>query len=199
MRSPGFTLTAILLVTIGIGANVAVFTLANFVLVRPLPFPEPERLTKVWEKHPGYSRMELSPANYRDVIASSTSFTALAAYNGNSMSLVGQGEPQRIEGASVTANLFSTLERPALIGRYFNEKDDQAGAPGTVVLSYALWQTAFGGDRKHTREARFARQSALHSDWRDAARFSFSHARDTVLDALTGLRKTTTRTAITTI
>ena len=146
LGSPGFTLTAILMVTIGIGANVAVFTLANFVLVRPLPFPEPERLMKVWEKHPGYSRMELSPANYRDVIASSTSFTALAAYNNSSASLVGQGEPQRIDGAMVTANLFSVLERPALIGRYFNRKDDQAGAPGTVVLSYTLWQTAFGGD-----------------------------------------------------
>ncbi len=148
LRSPGFTLTAILLVTIGIGANVAVFTLANFVLVRPLPFPQPDRLTKVWEKHPGYSRMELSPANYRDLNASSRSFTALAAYTGNSMSLVGQGEPQRIEGATVTANLFSVLERPVLIGRYFHQEDGQAGAPGTVVLSYSLWQTAFGGDRE---------------------------------------------------
>jgi predicted permease len=146
LGSPGFTLTAILLVTIGIGANVAVFTLANFVLVRPLPFPEPERLMKVWERHPGYSRMELSPANYRDLKASSHSFTTLAAYNGNSMSLVGQGEPQRIEGANVTANLFSALERPVLLGRYFGEEDGQAGAPGTVVLSYSLWQAAFGGD-----------------------------------------------------
>ena len=146
LGSPGFTLTAVLLVTIGIGANVAVFTLANFVLVRPLPFPEPERLMKVWEKHQGYSRMELSPANYRDVIASSRSFTALAAYNNNSMSLVGQGEPQRIDGAEVTANLFSVLQRPALIGRYFSKDDGLAGAPGTVVLSYTLWQTAFGGD-----------------------------------------------------
>src|ERR1700727_1333794 len=127
LRSPGFTLTAILLVTIGIGANVAVFTLANFVLVGPLPFPEPERLMKVWENHPGYSRMELSPANYRDVIAASHSFTTLAAYNAASASLVGQGEPQRIDGATVTANLFPTLGKAALIGRYFNEKDDQAG------------------------------------------------------------------------
>jgi len=63
------------------------------------------------------------------------------------MNLVGQGEPRRIEGAQVTANLFPTLERPALIGRYFNEKDDQGGAPGTVVLSYTLWQAQFGGDR----------------------------------------------------
>jgi predicted permease len=147
LRSPGFTMTAILLITIGIGANVAVFTLANFVLVRPLPFPEPDRLMRVWEKHQGYSRMELSPANYRDLKASSHSFSALSAYNGNSMSLVGQGEPQKIEGSSVTANLFSALERPVLMGRYFNEADGQAGAPGTVVLSYSLWQAAFGGDR----------------------------------------------------
>jgi predicted permease len=146
LGSPGFTLTAILMVTIGIGANVAVFTLANFVLVRPLPFPDPERLMKVWEKHPGYSRMELSPANYRDVLAASRSFTTLAAYNAASASLIGQGEPLRIDGATVTANLFPTLGKPALIGRYFNEKDDEASAPGTVVLSYGLWQTAFGGD-----------------------------------------------------
>jgi DNA-binding MarR family transcriptional regulator len=113
LGAPGFSLTAVLLVTIGIGANVAVFTLANFVLVRPLPFPQPERLTKVWEKHPGYSRMELSPANYRDVIASSTSFTALAAFNSISMSLVGQGEPQRIDGAWVPKDLVIQSSQPA--------------------------------------------------------------------------------------
>jgi putative ABC transport system permease protein len=148
LRSPGFAATAILLVTIGIGANVAIFTLADFVLVRPLPFPEPERLMKVWEKHPGYSMMELSPASYRDTKAANTSFASLAAYDEfNSMNLVGEGEPRRIDGISVTANLFPTLRKPALIGRYFHEEDDLAGAPGTVVLSYALWQTQFGGDR----------------------------------------------------
>jgi predicted permease len=148
LRSPGFALTAVLLVTIGIGANVAIFTLADFVLVRPLPFPEPDRLMKVWEKHPGYSMMELSPASYRDVKAANTSFASLAAYDEfNSMNLVGVGEPRRVEGVEVTANLFPTLEKPALIGRYFHEEDEQAGAPGTVVLSYALWQTQFGGDR----------------------------------------------------
>ena len=76
-------------------------------------------------KTPGYARMELSPANYRDLKASSNSFTALAAFNDNSMSLVGQGEPQRIEGASVTANLFSVLQAPALIGRYFSRMTDR--------------------------------------------------------------------------
>ena len=100
----------------------------------------------MWEKHPGYSMMELSPANYRDIKAANTSFASLAAYTDMAMNLVGQGEPQRVEGAWVTGNLFSTLGRPALLGRYFSERDDQAGAPATVMLSYALWQTDFGGD-----------------------------------------------------
>ncbi len=146
LRSPGFTVTAFLLVTIGIGANAAIFTLADFVLVRPLPFPEPARLVKLWEKHPGYSMMELSPANYRDIKASATSFSSLAAYTDMSMNLVGQGEPQRIEGAWVTGTLFSTLRTPALLGRYLSDGDDQAGAPPTVLLSYALWQADFGGE-----------------------------------------------------
>jgi putative ABC transport system permease protein len=146
LRSPGFTITAILLVTIGIGANAAIFTLADFVLVRPLPFPQPDRLVKLWEKHPGYSMMELSPPNYRDINAAATSFTSLAAYTDMPMNLVGQGEPLRVEGGIVTGNLFSTLGRSPLLGRYFTERDDQAGAPLTVILSYAFWQTVFGGD-----------------------------------------------------
>jgi predicted permease len=146
LRSPGFALTAVLLVTIGIGANAAIFTLADYVLVRPLPFPEPNRLVKVWEKHPGYSMMELSPANYRDINAAATSFTSFAAYTDMAMNLVDQGKPLRVEGGLVTANLFSTLGRTPLIGSYFTDRDDQPGAPPTVVLSYSLWQSEFGGD-----------------------------------------------------
>lgn len=146
VKSPGFAITALLLITIGIGANAAIFTLADFVLVRPLPFPASGRLVKIWETHPGYSMMELSPANYRDIKAAATSFESLAAYTDVAMNLVGQGEPQRVEGAWVTGNLFSTLGRPALLGRYFGDRDDEAGAPATVMLSYALWQIDFGGD-----------------------------------------------------
>ncbi len=148
-RSPGFAITAILLITIGIGANAAIFTLADFVLIRPLPFPHSERLVEIWENHRGYSRMELSPANYRDFKTASTSFEAMAAYTCcglNSKNLVGQGEPLRIEGAAVTGNLFEVLQKPALIGRSFTEHDDTPGAPGTVVLSYSLWQNEFSGD-----------------------------------------------------
>lgn len=146
LRSPGFAITAVLLVTIGIGANAAIFTLADYVLVRPLPLPEPEQLVKVWEKHPGYSMMELSPANYRDFKAAATSFASFAVYSNMAMNLVGQGDPLRVEGGIVTGNLFSTLGHTPFIGRYFIERDDQPGAPPTVVLSYSFWQTEFGGD-----------------------------------------------------
>ena len=145
-QSPGFTITALLLITVGIGANAAIFTLADFVLVRPLPFPESQRLVKVWEKHPGYSMMELSPANYRDFKAGANSFTSLAAYTDMAMNLVGQGEPQRVVGGWVTGNLFDTLGKSALWGRTLTDRDDQPGAPLTVLLSYGLWQTNFGGD-----------------------------------------------------
>ena len=146
-RSPGFAITAILLITIGIGANAAIFTLADFVLIRPLPFPHPERLVEVWEKHKGYSHMELSPANYRDFKTPATSFEGMGAYtNLNSKNLVGNGEPIRITGAQVTGNLFEVLGKPAWIGRSFTDHDDRAGAAGTVVLSYSLWQNEFEGD-----------------------------------------------------
>ncbi|HXW17126.1 MAG TPA: ABC transporter permease [Candidatus Acidoferrales bacterium] len=145
-RSPGFTITGVLLIAIGIGANAAIFTLADFVLVRPLPFPQPERLVKVWERLPGYTMMELSPANYRDFKAAANSFSSLAAYNENSANLVGQGEPERVHGATVTANFFPTLQRSPWIGRSFRAEDDATGAPGTIVFSYALWQAVFGGD-----------------------------------------------------
>ena len=146
LRSPGFTVTAVLLITIGIGANAAIFTLADYVLVRRLPFPEADQLVKIWEKHPGYRFMELSPANYRDFNAAASSFASLAAYTDIDMNLVGNGEPLRVEGAVVTGNLFSTLGRSPLLGRSIAEGDDRAGAPATVVLSYGFWQAEFGGE-----------------------------------------------------
>jgi len=146
LRSPAFLITAILLITIGIGANAAVFTLVDFVLVRPLPFPASKQLVKVWEKHPGYRFMELSPANYRDINAAQHSFTSFGGYTDIDMNLTGSGDPLQVEGATVTGNFFSTLGRSPWIGRYFAERDDQAGAPATVMLSYGFWQTEFGGE-----------------------------------------------------
>lgn len=144
-RAPGFTLTAILVVALGVGATTAVFSVTDRVLIRPLPFPDSNRLVKLWEGQPGY-RNELSPANYRDWKRMSKAFEAMAAYRRLSANLVGQGDPQRIEGASATADLFPMLGVQPVLGRLFTAEDDREGAPGTVLLSYSLWQAAFGGD-----------------------------------------------------
>lgn len=142
----GFTLTAVLVVALGVGANTAVFSLVDQVMIRPLPFAEPGRLVKLWEIHPGYSRLELSPANYRDWKAMSHSFESMAAFTAVSHNLVGQGEPERVETEHVSAGLFPLLGAQPLMGRLFTAEEDQPDAPRTLVLGYGLWQAAFGGD-----------------------------------------------------
>ncbi len=147
-RAPGFTATAILVAALGVGATTATFSITDHVLIRPLPFPEPQRLVKLWQdqSYRGYSRMELSPANYRDWKRMSTSFEPMGAYRGLSVNLVGDGDPERLDGASLTAEVLPLLgARPAL-GRVFSAADDQEGAPGTLLLSHGLWKARFGGD-----------------------------------------------------
>jgi predicted permease len=145
-RSPGFAITAILMVALGIGATTAAFSVTDFVLIRPLPFPEPSRLVKILEKTPGYHGMELSAPNYRDWKAATRSFESMGMYHFDEITLIGAGEPRRLNGTSVSADLFPTLGVAPMIGRTFTAEDDRPGAPGTIILSYRLWQTEFGGD-----------------------------------------------------
>jgi predicted permease len=144
-RSPGFALTAILVAALGIGANTAAFTVTDHVLIRALPYPDSERLVKLWESPRG-GRNEVSPPNFRDWRRMSGSFEVMAPYRGLSVNLVGAGDPLRLEGASVTADLFPMLGARAHLGRIFTEEDDRDGAAGTLLLSHRLWQTRFGGD-----------------------------------------------------
>ena len=145
-RTPGFAVTAVLVVAIGIGATTAAFSVTDFVLLRPLPFADPDTLVKVWEKPTGYSRMELSPANYRDWKNAAASFDAWSAYSMTSVNLIGAGDPLRVDAAGISADLLPTLGVQPLIGRRFTAQDDREDAAGTVMLSYRLWQTAFGGN-----------------------------------------------------
>src|SRR5215217_5944219 len=108
-RAPGFALTAVLIVALGIGATTAAFSVADFVLIRPLPFHQPERLVKLYQRTPDYGRLELSPANYRDWKAASTVFERLGMYHTTSANLVGSGEPLYVDGAAVSGDLFPTL------------------------------------------------------------------------------------------
>ncbi len=147
-RSPGFAVTAILVAALGIGATTATFSIADHVLIRPLPFSQPERLVELWEDQSpaNYSAVEPSPPNYRDWKRMSKAFERMAAFRGLSVDMAGDGNPERIDGASFTADLFPMLGAQAALGRIFRPEDDRAGASGTVVLSYSFWQRRFGGD-----------------------------------------------------
>ncbi|HEV3140207.1 MAG TPA: ABC transporter permease, partial [Vicinamibacterales bacterium] len=144
-RAPGFAVTAVALVAFGIGATTAAFSVTDFVLVRPLPFPGSSRLVKIWERHPGFERMQLSPSNYRDLKRAVSSLETWGAYRGLAISLAGTGEPEYLRGAVLTSEVFSTLGVAPLVGRTFTAADDREDAAATVVLSYRLWQTHFGG------------------------------------------------------
>jgi hypothetical protein len=144
-RAPGFAGTVVLVAALGIGATTAVFTVADYVLVRPLPYLHSERLVRMWEARPGYPQMELSPPNYLDWKATATSFEVMAAYAPWSTSMVGQGEPIQVEGANLAADLLPMLGIAPAMGRWFTVDDERSGARGVVILGYGLWESRFGG------------------------------------------------------
>ena len=146
VRSPGFALTAILVTALGIGATTAAFSVADFVLLRPLPFADPARIVKLWEYPPGGGRFELSPPNYNDYREQNRAFASMGAFHNTSVNLVGQGEPQRLTGSALTAEVLPILGVKPLLGRSFSDADERAGTDGNVILSYGLWQLNFGGD-----------------------------------------------------
>ena len=146
-RSRGFALTATLVTGLGVGANTAAFSVADFVLLRPLPFPDAERLARLCEgprTGGGWGCMnQLSPANYRDFKAMSTSFEDMGAFADNAVNLVGGGEPRRLAITPVTPEVLPLLGVTPLLGRLFQPGDQDVRS---VVISYGLWQSQFGGD-----------------------------------------------------
>lgn len=147
-RKPGFTLVAVVIMALGIGANTAIFTLVRAVLLQPLPFHEPGRLVMVWEDATfiGFPRNTPSPANYGDWKAQNEVFEDMAALDTRSFDLTGDGEPEKVSAYGVTAAFFPLLGvRPAL-GRIFLSEEDKPGANKVAVISYRLWQSRYGGD-----------------------------------------------------
>jgi putative ABC transport system permease protein len=145
-RSPGFAVTAILVAALGIGANTAVFSLTDQVLLRPLPFPSPDRLVQLWEVEEESCCNEASPPNYRDWKQRSHSFSALSAWHSRDANLVGADQPVRLRGVGVGADLLPLLGVHPLRGRLFSAADERPGAPGTLVIAHGTWQRVFGGD-----------------------------------------------------
>jgi predicted permease len=146
-KNPAFTAIAVVALALGIGANTAIFSVVNAVLLRPLPFKHPEQLVMLWENaaHLGFPKDTPSPANFLDWQKQAHSFTGMAAMVERSFNLTGVGEPERLEGRRVSANLFALLGVPALLGRTFVADDDQPGSH-VVLLSHSLWQRRFGSD-----------------------------------------------------
>ncbi len=149
-KSPSFTATALLTLALGIGANTALFSVINSVLLRPLPFPSADRLTVVWETsaQQGVKREGPAGPNFYDWREQSRLFQDLAAIELGTGTVTGQGEPRQVRAMRVTTNLFSVLNvRPAL-GRLFAPEDGHGGRQARVIISRDFWQRAFGGDLK---------------------------------------------------
>ena len=145
LKSPGFAITAVLTLTIGIGANTAMFSSMDAVVLHPLAVPQLDRVVTVDEEQDGgYHQVTL--ANYEDWRRQSRSFEALAAYSDANMSLTGAGDAVHVNVALTSANFFSVMRTQALIGRAFAESECQPGRDGEAVLSYGFWQRRFGGD-----------------------------------------------------
>ncbi|HWN99499.1 MAG TPA: ABC transporter permease [Blastocatellia bacterium] len=144
LRKPGFTLIAVITLALGIGANTAIFSVVNTVLLKTLPYKDGDRLVAVWGRLKQVDQVELSPTEFADYRERSRAFGQLAAAERANLNLTGAREPVRLEGQAVTANLFPMLGVAPLIGRTFTAEEDKANAR-VAVLSYGLWQKALGG------------------------------------------------------
>jgi putative ABC transport system permease protein len=151
VRNPGFTVTAILLLALGIGANTAIFSVVNAVLLRPLPYQDSSRIMQIWhvppaKSFPGMTSFSVSPANYLDWRSMNHSFEDMAAFGGARFNVGGKERPESIEAAPVAAGFFSILRVQPILGRGFTPDDDRPGQGHVVVLGNALWRERYGAD-----------------------------------------------------
>jgi predicted permease len=144
--NPMFTAVAMLALAFGIGANTAVFSIVDGVLLRPLSYPDPDRLLKIYETTAEFGQSSVAYPNYLDWRSGSHSFAEMAAMRGDDFNFTGTGEPEQVPGEYVSASLFPVLGVRPLLGRTFLPEEDRQGAACTVILSYQFWQRRFGGD-----------------------------------------------------
>ena len=148
VKSPGFTVVAILSLTIGIGATSAIFSVVNGVVLRPLPYRDPERLVRLWQNKPqaGMKEMPVSAGNVNVWQARAESLEGIAAFYQTSSVITGDAEPEVIRGAAISHNLLPLLGYQPLIGRNFLPDENRKGGEEVIILSHKLWQRRFGGD-----------------------------------------------------
>ncbi|HLM98078.1 MAG TPA: ABC transporter permease [Bryobacteraceae bacterium] len=148
MRSPMFTAITLITLAVGIGANTAIFSVLNGVLLKPLPYPNPDQLVGVWETAPGlgWTDANASPSTYFTFREENRTFQDTGIWRTDSVSVTGTGEPELVESLMVTDGTLPILGIQPIRGRWFSQKDDLPGSPGTVMLTYGYWQRKFGGD-----------------------------------------------------
>ena len=149
LKHRGFSLIAVLTLALGIGANTAIFSLVNAVLLRALPFPDADQLVMVWEdaSFAGFPRNTPAPANYADWKSQSQSFAEMAALRTQGFNVTGDGEPEKVEGYGVTANFLPMLGVKPAAGRVFSADEDKPGAAKVVMLSHGFWQRRYGAEQ----------------------------------------------------
>ncbi len=149
-KSPGFASMAVLCIALGVGVTTTIFSAVNGILIRPLPYPEPEQLVSVYARYAarGEHGVNISFPDYISWRDENRTFAHLGMWSWNTLALSGEGEPERIEGAQVTANLFPLLGVRPILGRVFTDEEDRPGAGKVLLLGYGLWQRRFAGDRE---------------------------------------------------
>ena len=145
-KNPGFTAVAVLTLALGIGANTAIFSVVNAVLLRPLPYPEPSQLVQLRAGRPGKPSTDIGSATFVEVKAQSQSLARIAAYTDGDMTLTGAGAAERVVAGAVTADFFPLLGVHPALGRNFTREEDTPNGPKAVILGHGLWQSRFGGD-----------------------------------------------------
>jgi putative ABC transport system permease protein len=151
LKNPAYTAAAILVLALGIGANTAIFSVVNAVLLRPLPFRDPARLVQVWhvppaKSFPGMTEFAVSAANFIDWQKQNHVFDKMAILSGSALALAGNDQPEELQGAAVSSDFFSTMQVRPLLGRTFTDDEDHPGKNHVIVLSYGLWKTRFAAN-----------------------------------------------------
>ena len=144
-KNPGFATVAVLTLAMGIGANTAIFSVVNAVLLQPLPYPGADRLVSLCERGPDGSAGPISYPNFTDWKEQQSVFESFGVYNWNNFALTGKGEPAQLRGAQVSADVFAALGLQPEIGRVFRLEEDRPGAPTVAIISHSLWENRFGG------------------------------------------------------
>src|SRR2546426_4549399 len=153
LKNPGVTAVAVITLALGIGANTAIFSVVNAVMLRPLPYKNPDRLVSLWANVPEHGRWRTTPANFFDWKKQNKLFEDMAAYGAWTMTLTGDGEPEQLLGTLAGAGYFSVVGVEPMLGRLFLPEEYEPGKGQVVILAHAFWQRRYGGDLKIINKA----------------------------------------------